>query len=310
MFTTNLFRAAPVLAAQENLARAPEGIRGILINSGQANACTGEEGLAHCRETLDMAAKAAGVDAGSLLPASTGVIGALMDMDKWRAAMPDLAASLGHADLERFARAIMTTDAFPKLAEAELALDGGTVRLAGVAKGAGMICPNMATMISLVLCDADVDAAAWRSMFRRAADATFNRVSVDGDTSTNDSLFGLANGASGIRVTEGELPLLEEALTDILGDLAYMLVKDGEGATKVMHISVTGAASDADAERVARTVGHSQLVKTAMFGRDPNWGRIVAAAGRSGATFDPGQAARDPVRSDALPRWPPHHGRL
>lgn len=152
-----------------------------------------------------------------------------------------------------------------------------------------MICPNMATMISLVLCDADVDAAAWRSMFRRAADATFNRVSVDGDTSTNDSLFGLANGASGIRVTEGELPLLEEALTDILGDLAYMLVKDGEGATKVMHISVTGAASDADAERVARTVGHSQLVKTAMFGRDPNWGRIVAAAGRSGATFDPGR---------------------
>ncbi len=289
VFTTNLFRAAPVLVAQENLARAPEGIRGILINSGQANACTGEEGLAHCRETLDMAAKAAGVDAGSLLPASTGVIGALMDMDKWRAAMPDLAASLGHADLERFARAIMTTDAFPKLAEAELALDGGTVRLAGVAKGAGMICPNMATMISLVLCDADVDAAAWRSMFRRAADATFNRVSVDGDTSTNDSLFGLANGASGIRVTEGELPLLEEALTDILGDLAYMLVKDGEGATKVMHISVTGAASDADAERVARTVGHSQLVKTAMFGRDPNWGRIVAAAGRSGATFDPGR---------------------
>lgn len=276
-----------MLVAQENLARAPEGIRGILINSGQANACTGEEGLAHCRETLDMAAKAAGVDAGSLLPASTGVIGALMDMDKWRAAMPDLAASLGHAELERFARAIMTTDAFPKLAEAELALDGGTVRLAGVAKGAGMICPNMATMISLVLCDADVDAAAWRSMFRRAADATFNRVSVDGDTSTNDSLLGLANGASGIRVTEGELPLLEEALTDILGDLAYMLVKDGEGATKVMHISVTGAASDADAERVARTVGHSQLVKTAMFGRDPNWGRIVAAAGRSGATFDP-----------------------
>ena len=145
----------------------------------------------------------------------------------------------------------------------------------------------MATMISLVLCDADVDAAPWREMFRRAADATFNRVSVDGDTSTNDSLFGLANGASGIRVTEEELPLLEEALTGILGDLAYMLVKDGEGATKVMHIRVTGAASDADAELVARAVGHSQLVKTAMFGKDPNWGRIVAAAGRSGASFDP-----------------------
>ena len=172
----------------------------------------------------------------------------------------------------------LNNDDLPKLAEAELTLDGGTVRLAGAAKGAGMICPNMATMISLVLCDADVDAAAWREMFRRAADATFNRVSVDGDTSTNDSLFGLANGASGIRVTEEELPLLEEALTGILGDLAYMLVKDGEGATKAMHIRVTGAASDADAELVARAVGHSQLVKTAMFGKDPNWGRIVAAA--------------------------------
>ena len=287
VFTTNLFRAAPVLVAQEHLARAPEQIRGILINSGQANACTGEEGMAQCRESLTMVAEATGLNAETLLPASTGVIGALMDMEKWRAAVPDLAASLGHTDLERFARAIMTTDAFPKLAEAEVALDGGTVRLAGVAKGAGMICPNMATMISLVLCDAEVDAAVWRDMFRRAADATFNRVSVDGDTSTNDSLFGLANGASGIRVKEEELPVLEEALTDILGDLAYMLVKDGEGATKVLHINVTGAASDADAEKVARTVGHSQLVKTAMFGKDPNWGRIVAAAGRSGAVFNP-----------------------
>lgn len=287
VFTTNLFRAAPVLVAQEHLARAPEQIRGILINSGQANACTGEEGMAQCRESLTMVAEATGLNAETLLPASTGVIGALMDMEKWRAAVPDLAASLGHTDLERFARAIMTTDAFPKLAEAEVALDGGTVRLAGVAKGAGMICPNMATMISLVLCDAEVDAAVWRDMFRRAADATFNRVSVDGDTSTNDSLFGLANGASGIKVKEEELPVLEEALTDILGDLAYMLVKDGEGATKVLHINVTGAASNADAEKVARTVGHSQLVKTAMFGKDPNWGRIVAAAGRSGAVFNP-----------------------
>ena len=287
VFTTNLFRAAPVLVAQEHLARAPEQIRGILINSGQANACTGGEGMAQCRESLTMVAEATGLNAETLLPASTGVIGALMDMEKWRAAVPDLAASLGHTDLERFARAIMTTDAFPKLAEAEVALDGGTVRLAGVAKGAGMICPNMATMISLVLCDAEVDAAVWRDMFRRAADATFNRVSVDGDTSTNDSLFGLANGASGIRVKEEELPVLEEALTDILGDLAYMLVKDGEGATKVLHINVTGAASNADAEKVARTVGHSQLVKTAMFGKGPNWGRIVAAAGRSGAVFNP-----------------------
>lgn len=286
MFTQNLFKAAPVLVCQEILASRGTA-RAVLANAGQANACTGEEGLANCRATQKMAAEAAGLDARDILPISTGVIGAHLRMDLWRAAVPALIQSLGSRDAEGFTRAFMTTDAFPKFASREVMLSGGGVRLTVMAKGAGMICPNMATMISLVLCDADVDAAAWRSMFRRAADATFNRVSVDGDTSTNDSLFGLANGASGIRVTEGELPLLEEALTDILGDLAYMLVKDGEGATKVMHISVTGAASDADAERVARTVGHSQLVKTAMFGRDPNWGRIVAAAGRSGATFDP-----------------------
>ena len=210
-----------------------------------------------------------------------------MDLAKWRAAVPALAASLGHATLEDFARAIMTTDAFPKLSGAEIRLTGGSVRLAGAAKGAGMICPNMATMLSLVLCDAAVDPAVWRAMFRRAVDATFNRVTVDGDTSTNDTLIGLANGASGVRAEDDDLIVLEEALTGVLGDLAYMLVKDGEGATKVMHITVSGAATDADADAVARTVGHSQLVKTAMFGRDPNWGRIVAAAGRAGVAFRP-----------------------
>jgi glutamate N-acetyltransferase/amino-acid N-acetyltransferase len=142
-------------------------------------------------------------------------------------------------------------------------------------------------MLSLVMCDAGVEVEVWRAMFSRAVNATFNRVSVDGDTSTNDTLFGLANGASGIKVTPGELSKLELALTEVLEELAYMLVKDGEGATKDMHITVSGAASDGDAEQVARTVGHSQLVKTAMFGKDPNWGRIVAAAGRAGVSFKP-----------------------
>ncbi|WP_298068224.1 bifunctional glutamate N-acetyltransferase/amino-acid acetyltransferase ArgJ [uncultured Mailhella sp.] len=292
VFTTNLFRAAPVLVSQEHLSRGHDRIRAIVVNSGQANACTGEQGLENCRLSLRLVSDAlaktgVSVPPEAMLPASTGVIGAHMDMEKWAAAVPALAASLGQVDVEGLVRAMMTTDAFPKMAGRELALPGGTVRLAGVAKGAGMICPNMATMISLVLCDAAVDAAAWADMFRRAADATFNRVSVDGDTSTNDSLYGLANGASGVRVCEAGLPLLEKALTEVLGELAYMLVKDGEGATKVMHIHVTGAATDEDAEKVARTVGHSQLVKTAMFGRDPNWGRIVAAAGRAGVNFDP-----------------------
>lgn len=292
VFTTNLFRAAPVLVSQEHIKASGERVRGVMFNSGQANACTGEQGRENCLRTLDMvseALRAAGeqVSADELLPASTGVIGAQMPMDKWAAAVPALVASLGRVDIEGLARAMMTTDAYPKMSGREIALSGGTVRLAGVAKGAGMICPNMATMLSLVMCDAAVEPSVWRAMFRRAADATFNRVSVDGDTSTNDSLYGLANGASGVTVKEEELPVLEKALTEVLGELAYMLVKDGEGATKVMHIRVTGAACDEDAEKVARTVGHSQLVKTAMFGRDPNWGRIVAAAGRSGVNFDP-----------------------
>ena len=293
VFTTNLFKAAPVLVSQAHLeAAGTEGVRAILINSGQANACTGEQGMGNCHLSLSMvsaALKEAGtsVEPEDILPASTGVIGAQMDMDKWAAAVPALVDSLGKVDVEGLVRAMMTTDAFPKMAGRELALKNGTVRLAGVAKGAGMICPNMATMISLVLTDAAVDADTWAAMFRRAVDATFNRVSVDGDTSTNDSLYGLANGASGVRVEAEELPMLETVLTEVLGELAYLLVKDGEGATKVMHIHVTGAASDDDAEKVARTVGHSQLVKTAMFGRDPNWGRIVAAAGRAGVDFDP-----------------------
>ena len=164
----------------------------------------------------------------------------------------------------------MTTDAFHKISHREVSLPGGVVKLVGMAKGAGMICPNMATMLSVVLCDAQVEASVWQKMLRDAVELTFNRVTVDGDTSTNDTLYGLS-----------------AALTSVLGDLAYMLVKDGEGASKVARIHVTGAASDADAERVARTVGHSQLVKTALYGRDANWGRIVAAVGRSGADFNP-----------------------
>lgn len=284
VFTTNRFQAAPVVVARENLAARPEA-RAVVINSGQANACTGDEGLANCRATLDMVASACGIEASGVLPASTGVIGAQMPMDKWREAAPRLAAALGQHTHHDFAKAIMTTDAFPKVAERELAVGGITVRLVGMAKGAGMICPNMATMLSVVLCDAAVSPAGWQALFATAVDRTFNRVTVDGDTSTNDTVFGLANGASGAAVQGEDLARLGEALTDVLGQLAYMLVQDGEGATKVLRVRVTGAATGTEAETVARTVGHSQLVKTAMYGRDANWGRIVAAVGRSGATF-------------------------
>ena len=261
-FTQNRFPAAPVLVAKAMLAERPAA-RAVVINSGQANACTGDEGMRNCRTTQELVAGALGLEASDILPASTGVIGAQLKMDLWEKAAPALAANLGKATPEDFARAIM-------------------------AKGAGMICPNMATMLSVVLCDAQVEASVWQKMLRDAVELTFNRVTVDGDTSTNDTLYGLANGASGVSASDEEsLKALSAALTSVLGDLAYMLVKDGEGASKVARIHVTGAASDADAERVARTVGHSQLVKTALYGRDANWGRIVAAVGRSGADFNP-----------------------
>ncbi|MDR3073943.1 MAG: bifunctional glutamate N-acetyltransferase/amino-acid acetyltransferase ArgJ [Deltaproteobacteria bacterium] len=288
LFTQAAFVAAPVLVGRE-LMRDPGGKRAVLVNTGQANACTGEEGLANCRETLRLVGSALGIDAARILPASTGVIGAQMNMELWEKAARPLAAKLGTVSIEGVADAIRTTDSFAKFGGATVALEGGTATLAGVAKGAGMICPNMATMICVILCDAAVAPATWQALFKDAVDKTFNRVTVDGDTSTNDTVYGLANGASGVRVTEKDVPALRGALVDLLGSLAYMLVQDGEGATKVMRIAVTGARDDADAEKVARTVGHSQLVKTAMYGKDANWGRIIAAVGRSGAAF----AAKD-----------------
>lgn len=287
MFTQNLFKAAPVLVCQEIL-NTRGTARAVLANSGQANACTGEEGLDNCRTTQEMAAEATGLEAQEILPISTGVVGAHLKMDLWRKAVPALAQSLGSRDAEGFTRAFMTTDAFPKFAMREVTLSGGTVRLTVMAKGAGMICPNMATMLCVVLTDAAVEREPWQAMFGRAVDKTFNRVSVDGDTSTNDTILGLANGASGVAARdEADLALLEEALTAILGTVSHMLVMDGEGASKVIHISVRGARNDADAELVARSVGHSQLVKTAIYGGDANWGRIVTAVGYSGASFDP-----------------------
>lgn len=286
LFTLNRFCAAPVVVGKEILSR-HHFVRGILINSGQANACTGEQGLENCWNTLRLMGEAVGVCAQEILPASTGVIGEQMDMDKWAKVVPLLAADLGKSPAQAFAEAIMTTDAFPKISSRVVQLSGGEVRLMVMAKGAGMICPNMATMLCAVLTDATVDAKNWQAMLDRAVTKTFNRVSVDGDTSTNDTIYALANGAANVPTAAADLPLIEAGLTQVLADLAYMLVQDGEGATKVLHIEVNGAKNEKDAEAVARTVGHSQLVKTAMYGADANWGRIVAAIGRSGATFEP-----------------------
>lgn len=293
VFTLNAFPSAPVQVAKARLAVRPEA-QAVLINTGQANACTGDEGIRRCKATLEMAAALTGLSPESVLPGSTGVIGPHLMMDRWEKVMPvlgqALAAAPGTYGLEDFARAIMTTDAFPKFGDAEVELSGGRVRFAIMAKGAGMICPNMATMLCVVLCDVKVAAAVWQPMLQRAIATTFNRVTVDGDTSTNDTVYALANGCSGVEATSAEdLARLEETLTTLLGRTAYMLVQDGEGSSKVAHINVTGAATAADAELVARTVGHSQLVKTAIYGCDANWGRIIAAVGRSGATFNPAE---------------------
>lgn len=288
VFTLNRFCAAPVVVGKEILAQARTA-RGVLVNSGQANACTGDLGLKNCKSVLAMMAGALDLVPQDFLPASTGVIGEQFDMEKWDNVIPELVDNLGKNSAVDFAEAIMTTDAFYKLSSRQVNLAGGGVSLMGMAKGAGMICPNMATMISVVLCDARVEPELWQKLFSQAVGKTFNRVSVDGDTSTNDTVYGLANGASGVAAAEEDIPALLEALTGVLGELAYMLVRDGEGATKVMHINVTGAKNDEQAELVARTVGHSSLVKTAIYGHDANWGRIVAAIGRSGADFDPNQ---------------------
>ncbi len=287
VFTKNRFQAAPVLTCRALLAARPYA-RALMANSGQANACTGEEGLGNCRATLKLAADQAGLAPEDVLPASTGVIGAQLKMDKWEVAAPQLGASLGHAAPSDVAKAMMTTDTFPKLVTRSLDLPGGEVRVLGMCKGAGMISPNMATLLAFVITDAGIEPEAWRGVLSHAANRSFNALTVDGDTSTNDSLIGLANGASGVTIGDAKsLRQLRNAVTSLCQELAYRIVQDAEGGTKVAHISVKGAKSPAQAELAARAVGTSPLVKTALFGCDPNWGRIIAALGRSGADFEP-----------------------
>jgi glutamate N-acetyltransferase/amino-acid N-acetyltransferase len=286
VFTRNLFPAAPVLVARQLLQDGGD-CRAIAVNAGQANACTGEPGIEDCRESLRLIAERFGLSPREVLPASTGVIGERLDMDAFRYAVPGLSVERGDAGPLKVARAMTTTDTFPKLVRRSLRLAGGEARLLGMAKGAGMICPDMATMLGFIVCDARVERGAWQEMIASATEESFNRITVDGDTSTNDCMLGLANGASGARAVGEDARRLRSALVEVCRELAYLIVQDAEGGTKVATIRVTGARDDGEAERAARTVAHSPLVKTALFGEDPNWGRIVAALGRSGAGFEP-----------------------
>ena len=284
VFTRNRVFAAPV--AWGKALRSRSSLRGIVVNSGNANACNAE-GLAAVRATSAAACAALGIPKDSLLVSSTGVIGVRLPVEKILAALPELCASLSPKGISRAGDAILTTDAFPKCALRKARVRGGTVTLGGIAKGAGMIAPNMGTMLAYVFTDASVRPADLRKAFREGVDLSFNRIVVDGDTSTNDTAAVFANGACGLPHLAGkELAAFSEALRSLLLDLALMIVRDGEGATKVVRVSVSGARSARDAEKAARAVATSPLVKTAVFGADPNWGRVVAAVGRAGVAVD------------------------
>jgi glutamate N-acetyltransferase/amino-acid N-acetyltransferase len=283
VFTTNRVKAAPVILSQQRAAAGRA--RAVIVNSGNANACTGAEGMRAAERMAAAAARRLELAADEVLVLSTGVIGVPLPVEKIEAALPALVPSPDGGDAA--AQAIMTTDTRPKTAAVELATEGSTVRIGGMAKGAGMIHPNMATMLAVITTDAAIAPADLQGHLSAAARRSFNRIDVDGDTSTNDSVVLLANGASGTTLP-GEM--FAEALTQVCVSLARQIVADGEGATKLLEVTVTGAARLEDAEKAVRAITRSTLVKAAMYGNDPNWGRILCAAGYSGAVFDPAGA--------------------
>jgi len=289
MFTTNRVAAAPVVLSRRNLKASRGRARAVIINAGNANACTGRAGLEAARAAARAAGKLLGVSPNQVLVASTGVIGVPLKFDLILSQLPALKETLSIENAAAVTRAIMTTDTFPKSCVLRTTIGGQPVHLAGTAKGAGMIHPRLATMLSFITTDAGVAARDLRKMLRAAVESSFNRISVDGDTSTNDTVLALASGLSGVRVRCGTRigALFLAGLTELCQSLARMVAKDGEGAKKLVTIEVHGARTRADAERVGRTIANSPLVKTAIAGSDPNWGRIICAAGYSGATFDP-----------------------
>jgi glutamate N-acetyltransferase/amino-acid N-acetyltransferase len=291
VFTTNLAQAAPVVLSRGHLAEAQGHARGVVINSGCANACTGAEGLEHARSMARAAAAALSCDPHDVLVASTGVIGVKLDMAKVDRGIADAARQRSDSGGPAAARAIMTTDPFPKESSVEATGSAGRFRVGGMAKGSGMIEPLMATMLAVVTTDAEVEAGLLQRALKAVADDTFNAITVDGECSTNDCVFLLASGASGVRLTESDWPVLVEVLRAVCEPLAIGIVRGGEGATKLITVRVTGARSPAEAKRTARAIANSPLVKTAVHGGDPNWGRLVAVAGRSGSAFSLDKAA-------------------
>ncbi|WP_170426205.1 bifunctional glutamate N-acetyltransferase/amino-acid acetyltransferase ArgJ [Ruegeria arenilitoris] len=284
VFTRSATRAAPVLDCQEKIGGASDGPAAILVNSGNANAFTGHYGQTSVAEVTQAVSAATGVPVERVFTSSTGVIGEPLPHDRIVAQLEALKAGLSRHAVEDAARAIMTTDTFPKGASAQVEIGGKTVSIAGIAKGSGMIAPDMATMLVYIFTDAQVDQSALQAMLGAQTDRTFNCITVDSDTSTSDSLLLCATGASGVDATGNAA--FADALEKVMLDLAQQVVRDGEGATKFVEIRVTGAVSDSDAKVHGLAIANSPLVKTAIAGEDPNWGRIVMAIGKSGAAAD------------------------
>ena len=288
VFTTTQVRAACVDYCRARL-QAKASARAILCNAGQANAATGEQGWTDALESAQLLGQALNIAPEYILLASTGVIGQRIRMDALRSGIPKVVAAASETGSDEAAQAIVTTDLVTKTIALETTMDDRPVRIGGICKGSGMIHPNMATMLAFVTCDAAVSPSLWQQMLIRAADRSFNQITVDGDTSTNDTLIALANGQSRTpAITEigPEADKLEAMLTAVCQHLAKAIARDGEGATCLLEVEVRGATDEKSARQVARTIAGSSLVKAAIFGRDPNWGRIAAAAGRAGVPFD------------------------
>ena len=290
VYTTNKVLAAPVIVSKEHLQRSGGKARAIVVNSGCANSCTGDTGMRDARTMAEETARLVGCPVEQVLVASTGVIGVALPMDKVRSGIPAAFGALGADQGPAAAQAIMTTDLSPKEAAAKITIGGREASIGGMCKGAGMIEPMMATMLGFVTTDVAMPQALLDRALREAVDQSFNAITVDGDSSTNDCVLLLASGASGVIVDDSSYAAFVEGLTAVCRQLALAIVRGGEGATKLVQVNVTGAASSAEARKAAKVIANSLLVKTAIHGGDPNWGRLICAAGRAGVTFDASRA--------------------
>jgi glutamate N-acetyltransferase/amino-acid N-acetyltransferase len=288
VFTTNKIKAAPVLLTQDKLHRGLA--QALIVNSGNANACTGAAGMRDAQQLCQSVATELTLPEDLVMVASTGIIGVPLPMETITPHIPRLVASLSPAGLEDFAEAIMTTDTFPKLVIQKEVLAGKEVTLCGIAKGAGMIMPSMATLLSFIITDAAIECSLLRDLLTEALETSYNRITIDGETSTNDMVIIMANGCAGnhiLREQSPDLATFRKMLHSLLGDLSHLILKDAEGSTKIIHIRVENARSPEEAKKVAYKVANSLLVKTAFYGEDANWGRILAAVGQAGAAIDP-----------------------